>query len=141
MTKLQLRRPKAEKTERLAIRISEKDKFAIELLAQQEGLNISTLLMQLIKKPLREGLSITDKSTGEEIYIPDEAYDPLDSDRLVKLAMVQPKLLTDHEKLLWKVITEDQNYWFKNLPNLKRIREKWSVIETLANNLLNKYST
>lgn len=129
---------KADKDERLTLRISAKDKFAMELLAKKEGMTISAFFIQVIQKPLKEGLTTTKKS--KRVYIPDVAYDPLLPDRTVKLALVAPELLTAHETVIWKVIQENTKYFSDNSPNYKDIRDEWDSIETKANELIKQYS-
>lgn len=142
MTLTFLKNMRAEKSDRLALRISAKNKFALELLAQKEGLSLSTLFMQILEKPLKEGLTIS-KQNGRQtrqIFIPDEAYDPLIPDRLVKLAMIAPELLNDREKVIWKVIQEKSAYYSDGSPNFKVIRDGWESIQIDAEELLKKHS-
>lgn len=136
------RRTNTEKGARLALRISAKEKFALELLAQKEGLTLSTIVMKALERPLKEGLTISksNKKNSESIYIPDEAYDPLIPDRLVRLALVAPELLTDSEKVIWKVIQENTIYMNNGLPDFKAIRDKWKSIQAEAKELHNQYA-
>jgi|GEM_PF-3743180 len=133
---------RAEQGDRLTLRISSKDKFALELLAQKEGLSLSALFMKTIERPLKEGLTISKQSGdhNEKVYVPDEAYDPLIPDRLVRLASIAPEFLTDREQVAWKVIKETPAYWSKSTPDYKKIREKWESIQTVTNKLLDQYS-
>ena len=132
----------AEKGDRLTLRIAAKDKFALELLAQKEGLTLSTLVMKSLERPLREGLTVSKKQGKRtvKIYIPDAAFDPLTPDRLVNLALVAPELLTDREKVIWKVIKENPAFMHENSPDFKSIRLRWESIQTEADELLDKHS-
>ncbi len=130
------------KNDRLTLRLSAKERFAIELLALKEGVTVSRLLMRIAEPALKLGLT-KEKVKGnhrEKIYIPDEAFDPLDPDRLVKLALIEPNLLTDMNAVIWKVIQEEPKYWTDDEPYLKEIRNNWSAIEDKANELIKKFS-
>jgi len=131
---------KSGSNDRLTLRISSKDKFSLELLAQKKGLTLSALFLQLIEKPLKAELTITPAGEKNSVYIPDAAYDPLAPDRLVKLAMIAPELLTESEQVIWKVIKEDMDYWKNENPVLKPIRDSWLVIQNEAKNLLEQHS-
>jgi len=133
---------KAEKGDTLTLRISTKDKFALDLLATIQRKSLSSIVMEAIQKPLRDGLTMEIKGgRGKSpIYIPDVAYDPLIPDRLVKLAMVAPDLLTEREKVVWKIVQEDSVFWTDNTPTLSKIRANWDSIQTETDKLLDSYS-
>jgi hypothetical protein len=142
MAKLNTKKTNADKSDRLALRISAKDKFALELLANKKGISLSALFTEIAKPALKEGLTIK-KVIGRksgELYIPDEVYDPLIPDRLVKLAMLRTDLLSEQEKIIWKVIREHPGYWVEEMPNFKKIRDNWSEIENQANALIEDFS-
>ncbi|MEO5355047.1 MAG: hypothetical protein H7835_17810 [Magnetococcus sp. XQGC-1] len=69
-------------------------------------------------------------------YLPDRVWDPVEPDRLVKLAQNRPDLLTHHEQLMWKAIRENHD-WCRTLgakyaPNIKAIRRDWAAIQRQA---------
>lgn len=136
------RKPSLDKADRLALRINARDKFALELLAQKKGTTVTALVMEFIRKPLEKELTVTRNLNGNEetLYIPDEVYDPLLPDRTVKLAQVAPELLSDNEKVIWKVIQENPAYMLDGVPRLKAIRERWESIKSYADELLGKHS-
>ena len=142
MSPVKWRKSNPDKAERLGLRISAKDKFALELLALKKGTTVSALVMEAVRDPLVNGLTTTARVGGEEkvVYIPDEAYDPLVPDRTVKLAMVAPDLLSDREQVIWKVIQEDPAYIGEEGPNYKAIRDRWDSIESTADDLLGIHS-
>jgi len=136
------RKSRAEKDKTLTLRISDKNKFALELLATIQGRSLSSIVMEALQEPLKAGLT-REKKEGRNIvpiYIPDVAYDLLPPDRFVKLALAAPDLLTEREKVLWKVITENPAYMNEDTPNFKTIRLRWESIQTDADELLDKYS-
>jgi|APSaa5957512535_1039671.scaffolds.fasta_scaffold58521_2 hypothetical protein len=130
---------RADKDERIAIRVSAKDKFAIELLAQKLGKTISALAKEALEKSLKDpesGLLISRGS--KQAYLPDLCWDPIESDRLVKLAMHAPHLLTNNDMLRWKVIAESKIYMSTDgKPNFKKIRGDWQKITLKATELYN----
>ena len=131
------------KHDRLTLRLSAKERFSLELLALKEGITLSRLLMRIAEPAIREGLTI-EKVKGrpnEKIFIPDEAFDPLEPDRIVKLAMIEPNLLSDMNAVIWKVIQEDQTYWTAENPDFDSIRNNWDSINKSAQELIEKFST
>ncbi|TLM67202.1 MAG: hypothetical protein FDZ69_04750 [Deltaproteobacteria bacterium] len=139
MAVVKRRKSNPDKSDRLALRISGKDRFALELLAQKKGTTVSALVMEALRGPLAEGLTVT-KENGRTIYLPDEVYDPLLPDRVVKLAMTAPEFLSDSEAVVWKVIQEDPAYMGTDGPNFKMIRDRWASIKSTADDLLKKHS-
>ena len=137
------RQSKAEKGDTLSLRISSKDKFALDLLAQKQGLTLSAAVMQALQEPLREHLTvvISEGRSKKNVYLPDVAFDPLTSDRIVKLAMVAPEMLTVRQQVEWKVIQENPTYWGKsNTPKLDVIRNSWEEIQSKAEHLLAEHA-
>ncbi|BCR05314.1 hypothetical protein DESUT3_23830 [Desulfuromonas versatilis] len=143
MTAAKGRRSSPDKADRLALRISAKDKFALELLAQKKGTTVSALILDAIRVPLEQGLTIIKREGGVEVeaYIPDEVYDPLEPDRIVKLALIAPEFLSDLEQVIWKVIQEDPAYTGEDGPKFKAIRDRWESIKSTADDLLKLHSS
>ena len=130
---------KPDKDERLAIRIAAKDKFAIELYAHKHGKSISAIAKEAIDAVLKGPNSCLVKQIKRQdnTYVPDLCWDALQPDRLVKLSLHAPELLNDHERVIWKVICEEQAYWSKDKePNYGVIRESWVKINSQAAELL-----
>jgi len=137
------KKSKAERGDTLTLRISSKDKFALELLAQKNDSTLSYIVMEALRKPLKDGLTI-ERGKGRQknrIYVPDIAYDPLLPDRLVKLSMAAPKLLSDRQQVEWKIIQENSGYWTTNgSPEYKKIRDAWDDIQKLTDEALDTYA-
>lgn len=136
------RKVNPDKSDRLALRISAKDKFALELLAQKKGTTVSALILEAVRLPLEHGLTI-EKQEGRKkvkLYIPDEAYDPLKPDRIVKLALVAPELLSDTEQVIWKVVQEDPQFMGEDGPKLAVIRQRWDSIMGTVKDLIENHS-
>jgi len=54
--------------------------------------------------------------------------------------MVAPDLLTEREKVVWKIVQEDSVFWTDNTPTLSKIRANWDSIQTETDKLLDSYS-
>ena len=136
------KKSKAEKGDTLTLRISAKDKFALELLSNIQDRSLSSIVMEALREPLKAGLTM-EKKEGRgktSVYIPDVTYHPLLPHRIVNLALTAPDLLTNREKVIWTVIQENPAYMNEGTPDLKRIKERWESIQTEADELLDKHS-
>ncbi|MBF0098809.1 MAG: hypothetical protein HQM04_18180 [Magnetococcales bacterium] len=67
-----------------------------------------------------------------EAYLPDLLWDPVESDRFIKLAQQRPDLLTHREQLMWKAIQENPRWRGDGTPNLVGIRSAWGEINRQA---------
>ncbi len=127
------------KSETLTLRVSGRTKLAIELLAQKEGTTLSAIVMEAMEQPIKDGLTVfkvAPNGTQEQVFLPDLIYDPLEPDQEVKLAVNAPELLTDRQRVVWKVIIEDRKYSTKNGdPNISAIRSDWLKIQRAADQL------
>jgi len=57
-------------------------------------------------------------------------WDVYEQDRLVKLALIAPDLLTEEEQKIWRVISEDKKYLPSAAkPNFGAIRDGWNRIK------------
>lgn len=149
--------------ETLSVRISSRTKYALELTARYQRRSISSVIEWWLNELMRnQMLQETDGETRSLSHAMVELWDPYEADRLVKLALKFPSLLTFEEDLIWKVIREENSFWkplsppaelsteqfsklylerkMRNLrhpstfePNLKHIRESWDKIKAAAN--------
>lgn len=134
----------AVKGDTITIRVPPRMKFALELLSRSKETSISSLVLNAVVPYIEsetDTLTVTRKTEGsnEQLYIPDRAWDISVIDRTIKLAMLQPNLLTPDEEAAWKVVHEDQRYWedrFKTEPKFKLIREEWIQIIEKARSIL-----
>ncbi len=128
---------KTEKEERLALRISAKDKFAVDLYGRLTDKTISAIAKEALEKALRDAdTGLYRRFPGKEAYLPDLCWDPLEPDRLLKLAKFAPDLMSDIEQVTWKVICEDKAYWENDdQTNLQAIRDNWDEIKLAAEEL------
>lgn len=138
---------KSRGEDRLSLRLSSKSKFSIELLARAKETSLSGLVLGALELKSRKELTRTIKGTDgsdEDRYLPDVVWDPLVPDRLVKLAMHAPDLLTDRERVQWTVIGENDRFWVKDgdprKPRLDVIRTHWEKIQSDADALASQHS-
>ncbi len=139
---LTFKKSNTAKHDRLTLRLSGKERFAIELLALKEGVTVSRIIMRTLEPTLKAALTIEQVkgSQKENIYIPDASFDSVPPDRLVKLALIAPNFLSETDAVIWKVIQEDTSLWDKGKPNFKMIRESWKAINKTAQELVDTYS-
>lgn len=112
------------KVETLTIRVSPKIKYGLELLARKQHRTLSSVADWALSKALKE------PGEGLEDGLLEEVWDPLEPDRLVKLALKCPELLTYEEQLLWKVIKDNSYFWLSPTEvHLGFVKMKWSLIK------------
>ena len=135
------------KAEVVTLRLTPKIRYGLEILARQQRRTLSSVaewaFFQAFKSESIRSYA-GDETTLEEAI--DRLWDPLEPDRLVKLAQAHPSLLTYEEELIWKVIKEEPSFWSEPkmpggllgsdytppLPDMKRIRRLWAEITAAA---------
>jgi hypothetical protein len=147
------RKAKGEtKGEVVTLRLTPRTRYGLELLARQQRRPLSSVAEWAFHEVFKtESIA---PSFGEEKTLKeavDDLWDPLEPDRLVKLAQKYPSLLTYEEDLIWKVIKEEPSFWLKDdglpkgeplsisnwpptppQPDMKRIRRLWPAIKEAA---------
>lgn len=128
------------KVETLTIRVSPKMKFGLELLSRKQHRTLTSVAEWALDKALNdksEGLwRIVKSDYGEDSYysILEEVWDPHEPDRMVKLAVCYPHLLTYEEELLWKLIKESPLLWNFDEDDFHiidyKIRQCWDTVRT-----------
>ncbi len=133
---------KTEKEERLALRISARDKFAVDLYGRLTEKTISAIAKEALEMALKKPEAGLYKNIeGKDRYLPELCWDPLEPDRLVKLAMFAPDLMSDIEQVTWKVICENKAYSRNGQQaNLDAIRDNWEDIKLAAEELYKKFA-
>ncbi len=136
------RKSKAERGDTLTLRMPVKDKFALELLGTIQDRTLSSIVIEALQEPLRNGLTIKKKKGNktESVYLPDVVFDPLVPDRLVKLAMTAPNFLSQRDQVAWKVISENPAFWSDREPKFNAIRDRWDSIQSETDELLDQFS-
>ena len=134
------------KTESITMRLSPKLKFGLELLARQRQQPVSAIATELFESAIREQLTwqgvVGIQQGGSPTSLVDQVWDPLEPDRLLKLAAAAPQLLSDEERLLHKVIEESPRYSTEGGgPVPAVVREHWKDISDAAARLRRVYSS
>jgi hypothetical protein len=147
------RKAKGEtKGEVVTLRLTRRTRYGLELLARQQRRPLSSVAEWAFHEVFK--IESIAPSFGEEKTLKeavDDLWDPLEPDRLVKLAQKYPSLLTYEDDLIWKVIKEEPSFWLKDdglpkgeslsignwpptppQPDMKRIRRLWPAIKEAA---------
>ena len=122
----------SRRTNTLSVRLHPRTRYALELLARQRRATVTSVLEAAIDRLVAdpaEGLFEDDKQ-GKRQSVLEHVWDTDEADRLVKLAMNYPNLLTYDEERAWKAIREEPSFWLgkERRPNFKAIRDRWSAI-------------
>jgi len=86
-----------------------------------------------------EGLNVVQNSTTSSLL--DLAWDTDEADRIVKLAIYYPTLLTYEEEVMWKLIKENDYFWSVkdrnkrndlNFLKFEKVRKHWDNLTKVA---------
>ncbi len=135
----------------VTVRLDPKLKFAAELAARKQRRTISSFIEWAVEQAIEKvpvtsgGIEAPEKSVYD---ILETVWDVEESDRLVKLAIHFPQLLTFEEEKIWKLICEYSFFWkdkrkppqssnnLESLVNLKAVLESWDTLnEALSDRL------
>jgi len=118
-----------KKSETLTIRIDARSRFGLDILGRLKRRSVSELVLDEIREVMQRELPKHSRG-GKQVGLMDAVWDVFEQDRLVKLALYDPQLLTDEEQKLWRVISEDREYLPKrDAPNFAAIRRDWKQIQ------------
>jgi hypothetical protein len=119
----------ARKTDTLTVRVDPRTRFGLDLLASVTRRSVSDLVLEEIRAMLERELPKRSVG-GKRISILDAVWDVFAQDRMVKLALHAPELLSDEEQKVWRVIAEDRAYLPKRTePDFAAIRRDWNIIQ------------
>lgn len=130
-----------ERSDTLSIRINAKLKFTLELWARLEHKNITTVVAEVMQDAVKGRANKTFALKGGSrpwADLIEEVWNPLEPDRLVKLALVAPEALNDNEQVVWTLIKENGKCFNRGQPNFPAIREAWDQLNAEAKTLLAK---
>lgn len=98
-----------QRSELIALRITPKMRFGLELLARRQQRTITDMAIFAIQG-LFEQFFI--HMQGEEVINElDRIWSPHEHVRLVRTALYGPEYLTDEERELWQAIKETRGFW------------------------------
>lgn len=120
--------PEMSRTVTVSVRLDPKLKYLAELAAREQRRALSSYIEWAVAQSL-EQCELGRYPDGQEKTLANEAdylWDIDEADRLVKLALRYPHLLTHDEQVLWKLIRENGRLWRGQFsPN----EWKWTVSE------------
>ena len=119
-----------KKGETLTIRIDTRSRYGLDLLGRLKRRSVSELVLDEIREVINNELPKPEVD-GKRVRLMDAVWDVFEQDRMVKLALAAPELLSDYEQKLWRVISEDHAYMPKRgKPNFAR----WINFSTNSSN-------
>lgn len=120
--------PDMSRTVTVSVRLDPKLKYLAEIAAREQRRALSSYIEWAVAQSL-EKCELAHFSDGDSRTLADEAdylWDIDDPDRLVKLALRYPHLLTHEEQILWKLIRENGYLWRGRFESTDW---KWTVSE------------
>jgi hypothetical protein len=132
-------KPGAPRTEVFGLRLDPKLKYLVEILARRQRRSLANVIEWLVEDGLeRHTLYEGDQQTVMDLG--DELWDIDEPERLVKLAINYPHLLTLEEEALWKQVRIRPRFW-KNVRNTKKLglQYSWDQIGNLKDHELRKH--
>lgn len=134
---------KLSRSENINVRLDPKLKFALELAARKQRRTLSSFVEWAIEEAVK---NVRVTNINNDVCSVDHAmkvaWDVEESDRLVKLALNFPELLSFDEERLWKIISEHSSFWHRDWENEGgwQLSEDWIDFEVLRINweILNK---
>ena len=113
----------------LTVRIDARSRYGLDLLSRIKRRSISEIVVSELKEILDKELPAS-RIEGAEVPLLDAAWDVFGPDRVVKLALYAPELLTEDEQKIWRVISENQSYVpRRGKPDFAAIRRDWMRIQ------------
>lgn len=139
----QLPRASSRKTEMIGIRLDPRQRYLAEIAARQQRRSLSSF----IDWSIHRSLSLVEIGPGSKTVadMAESLWDVAEPDRIAKLALHYPHLLTHEEQTLWKLVWENRLFWRAALVketggwersdktlDLKILREKWLKLLLVA---------
>jgi len=128
----------------VSVRLDPMLRFAAELAARTQRRTVSSFIEWAVEQAVGREYINEHSSIAEAVS---QTWDVDDADRLAKLALNYPGLLTHHEQILWKLIKENGCLWkgsyggsgnewswftTEETLNYKRLREHWDLLNKVA---------
>jgi hypothetical protein len=141
-----------KRSEIVTVRFDPKLKYLSELAARKQRRPLSSYIEWAVERSLAE-VQLKEDWNGEKITVNDaerihQLWDLDEPDRIIRLALYFPDLLTHDEQIVWKLVRENGNIWkgrFSGSPDLEwrwevkpetiiwqRLREYWPDFKAVA---------
>jgi len=135
---------KLSRSEVVTVRLDPKLRFAAELAARKQRRTLSSFIEWAIEEAVNN-VQVTNASNnvGSVNHAMKIVWDVEEADRLVKLALNFPELLTFDEERLWKIISEQPSFWYRDWDhgggwqltedyvNFETLRDNWSILNKI----------
>jgi len=141
---------KLSRSETVTVRFDPKLRYMAELAARKHRRTLSSFVEWAVEQGL-DRVCLNDETGITLGHMIGKLWDIDEADRLVKLALRYPELLTHDEQLIWKLIKDNGYLWngvYKELywaweikeENLiyERLREHWETFKKVAKGELSK---
>jgi uncharacterized protein (DUF1778 family) len=139
------------RSEIITVRLDPRTKYLAELAARRQRRTLSSFIEWAVEQSLLQ-VPLAEHRQGEVLTVQEadqrfKLWDPLEPDRLLRLAMSRPELLTIEEEKIWKVVREAGYLWKgiftgdppgwgyiaeKNALDWDLLRQTWDVIREVA---------
>ena len=129
------KRDPAAKSTVVTVRLDPRMRYGLDLLARKRLRTMTSVIEWALSRAIEDkenglfGPPSNDPS-GKPQNLLDEVWDPDESDRFVKLALREPRLLRFEEEQLWKAIRENSEFWRGGKPNYPAIRQRWDKLKS-----------
>jgi len=137
---------KLTRSEIITVRLDPKLRFAAELAARKQRRTLSSFVEWAIEEAVRN-VKVLNKNdvSGVVWQAMMQVWDVEEADRLVKLAIYFPELLTFDEERMWKIIIEHPFFWHRdwdhgggwnpdneNCINYEHLRSQWTTLNKIV---------
>jgi len=125
----------------VTVRLDPKLKFAAELAARKQRRTISSFIEWAVEEAV-DMITINQTKTSIKDVM-NRTWDVEEPDRIVKLALNYPEFLTFDEERLWKIISEQPYFWYRDWErgggwqlveswvNFENIRAQWATLNKI----------
>jgi hypothetical protein len=138
------------KSETISVRLNATVRYLVELAARKQRRTLSSYVAWAVEDSLcrvfiSEEVDPRGNSIGKSISeVAMSLWDPEEPERLVRLALQYPELLTYHEQILWRLIRENRSLWKQSRADnstqdlseadciWERLHETWDTFNAVA---------
>lgn len=102
------------RTNVVTLRVTPQVRFGLELLAQERGETLTEVVTWAVKQVFgTEQVGLLRYATGEHsaTRVLDRVWSPYEYERVVRLGMYFPELMSDRQRQLWSRVRESRKYW------------------------------
>lgn len=104
------------RSELIALRVTPRTRYGLQLLAQQSRCSLSEAVLSAVEDKFGSGAEgLVHVASGERAptNVLDRTWSPVEYERVIRTGLLFPNFLTEAERYLWLVIRETPAYWKK----------------------------